>query len=180
MDLFVEQLVARRNPFREQVLRLLMLIVFGFAAGFSILAALFSWFGMFSFLGILAAAGLAYGAWYLNGLLNLEFEYILTNGDVDVDSITNRAKRKRITSFECKNVERVERYRPERSYDGKTVILVGNADADVLMAVDVMSKRNGRILLVMEPEQKFYEAFRRCLPRTIGMALPENVSDLAG
>lgn len=179
MDLFVEQLLTRRNPLKEQLFRLLMLIVFGFAAGFSILAALFSWFGMFSFLGILAAAALCYGAWYLNGMLNLEFEYILTNGDVDIDSITNRAKRKRITSFECKNVESVERYRPDRKQDGKTVILAGNADAEMLMAIDVMSKKNGRILLVLEPEQKFYEAFRRCLPRSIAVTLPENVTDLS-
>lgn len=178
MDLFVEQLVSRRNRTIETVFRVLMLIVFGFAAGFSILIVLFQWFGLFSFLGVIAAAGIIYGAWYLNGRLNLEFEYCITNGDFDVDVITNRSSRKRVTAFECKNVEWVGRYRKDAPYEGRTVVLAANDDAPVLMAIDVMSRKNGRIVLVIEPNDELYDVFRRCLPRTVAQALPARKEDL--
>ena len=179
MDLFVEQLVVRKNRPVETVFRILMLLIFGVAAGFCILVVLFQWFGLFSFLGIAAAAGIIYGAWYLNGRLNLEYEYCLTNGDFDVDVITNRSSRKRITAFECKNVESVSRYRKDAPYEGRTVVFTANDDADVLIAIDVMSKKNGRIVLVIEPNDELYEMFRRCLPRSLAMTLPERKEDLA-
>ena len=179
MDLFVEQLVVRRNRPIETVFRILMWAICGLAALSCLFVVLFMVFGFLSFLGIPAAAGIIYAAWYLNGRLNLEFEYILTNGDVDIDLITNRSSRKRITSFECKNVESVSRYRADADHGGRTVVVAANADAPVLMAIDVLSRNNGRILLVIEPDEKFYETFRRCLPRTIAANLPERVEDLA-
>ena len=179
MDLFVEQLVARKNRPIETVFCLLMLIIFGFAAGFCVLAVLFQWFGLFSFLGIAAAAGIIYGAWYLNGRLNLEYEYCLTNGDFDVDVITNRSSRKRVTAFECKNVESVSRYRKDAPYEGRTVIFTANDDAPVLMAIDVTSKKNGRIVLVIEPNDELYDMFRRSLPRSVAATLPQSKDNLA-
>ena len=179
MDLFVEQMVVRKNRPVETLFRIAMLIIFGLGAGFCLLVVLFQWFGLFSFLGVLAAAGILYGAWYLNGRLNLEFEYIITNGDFDVDVITNRSSRKRVTAFECRNVESVTRYRKEAPYEGRTVIFAANADAPLLMAIDVMSRKNGRIVLVIEPDDRLYEVFRRCLPRSLAAQLPENKDDLS-
>lgn len=179
MDLFVEQLVKRKNRPVETAFRISMLLVFGLSAGFCILIVVFQLLGLFSFLGIVAAAGIIFGAWYLNGRLNLEYEYCLTNGDFDVDVITNRSSRRRVTAFECKNVESVSRYRKDTPYEGRTVIFAANDDAPLLMAVDVMSRKNGRILLVIEPNDDLYATFRRCLPRSIAASLPENKDDLA-
>ncbi|MBP5617654.1 MAG: hypothetical protein J6X61_00705 [Clostridia bacterium] len=178
MDLFVEQLVARKNRTVETVFRILMLLIFGVAAGFCILIVVFQMLGLFSFLAIIAAAGIIYGAWYLNGRLNLEFEYCITNGDFDVDVITNKSSRKRVTAFECKNVESVSRYRKDAPYEGRSVIFAANEDAPLLMAIDVLSKKNGRIVLVIEPNDDLYNVFKRCLPRSVAMTLPENKDDL--
>ena len=38
---------------------------------------------------------LLYGAYYINCSFNVEFEYILTNGELDIDKISNKKRRKR-------------------------------------------------------------------------------------
>lgn len=48
----------------------------------------------------LAAAAL-YGGYYLTTKLDVEYEYIFTNGEIDVDKITAQRSRKRLITFRC-------------------------------------------------------------------------------
>lgn len=49
--------------------------------------------------------GGAFGAWWLVSSLNKEFEYVVTNGDLDIDVITARRRRKRAYSVKAKDIE---------------------------------------------------------------------------
>ena len=55
---------------------------------------------------IIVAAG--YGVYYLAGFLSVEYEYIITNGTIDIDIIYSKRSRKRIASFELSGVESIE------------------------------------------------------------------------
>ncbi|NLW12710.1 MAG: hypothetical protein GX028_11945, partial [Clostridiaceae bacterium] len=46
-----------------------------------------------------------YGMWFVISSLNKEFEYIVTNGDLDIDMIIARRKRKRVLSVKAKEFE---------------------------------------------------------------------------
>ena len=99
MDTFVEQIVAKRKGGKEYA------IIFGsLIAALLILAAL--WLFLLFFIGIffvlLLTAGIGWLLWYLITMQNVEFEYSVTNGDIDIDQITAQRKRKRIVSVSGK------------------------------------------------------------------------------
>ena len=56
-------------------------------------------------LGLLLVAAVIYGAYFLFQRLNKEFEYIYTNGEVDIDVIFGRTSRKRLITIKANQVE---------------------------------------------------------------------------
>ena len=65
-------------------------------------------FGSFSFsIGLVLIAFAWYGAYLLMSMQNIEYEYILTNSEIDIDKIMSKKARKRIARFDCGRAERV-------------------------------------------------------------------------
>lgn len=56
------------------------------------------------FLGPLVVVGLVIGANYLVKSMNLEYEYALTNDELDVDKIMNKERRKRLLTIDIKEI----------------------------------------------------------------------------
>jgi len=54
---------------------------------------------------LFAVAAVGFGVYYLFGMLSREYEYILTNGDLDVDCIYGKSRRKRLFTGELKSIE---------------------------------------------------------------------------
>ena len=80
MDTFVEQIVRKKKDLKES------LIVIGV-----LLAAIVLTVVMWVYLGALGAmliVGVGYGAWWLITSQNKEYEYCVTEGDIDIDLIT--------------------------------------------------------------------------------------------
>ncbi|MCL2708737.1 MAG: DUF6106 family protein [Defluviitaleaceae bacterium] len=96
-DVFKEQIV-RRKPTGKDKLKKAGLIV-AVAAVFLITISYIGQFALF----VTAAAG--FGAFLLIGMLNVEFEYVFTNGELDIDAIFNRTRRKRMFSGYVKDFE---------------------------------------------------------------------------
>lgn len=57
------------------------------------------------FLGPLLVCGIVFGAYYLFCKLNKEYEYILTNNELDIDVIYNRSSRKRVITLDMKKID---------------------------------------------------------------------------
>lgn len=99
MDIFVEKIVSRKKGPREYILSAMIIFI-------SIIVVV-----MASLLlgprGIvlLLTAGLIVGDWYLIGSFNVEYEYSITNGEIDIDKIINRRKRKKLITADCKDIE---------------------------------------------------------------------------
>ncbi|MCL2016021.1 MAG: DUF6106 family protein [Defluviitaleaceae bacterium] len=96
-DVFKEQLIKKNPSTKDKLTRagiilavVLVLVVSGF---------IIPQFAMF----ITFAAG--FGAWFLLGRLKKEYEYILTNGELDIDVIYNKANRKRMFTGNIKDFE---------------------------------------------------------------------------
>ena len=99
MELFMEKIVRRKKTGIDVAIvsaEITGAVVLGLAA-----------FLLIPSVGMFLAVGLGYGAWYLAGMRNLEFEYALTNGELDIDRIQARRKRKRIFSAHGKEFELV-------------------------------------------------------------------------
>ncbi|MCL2605007.1 MAG: hypothetical protein FWD90_11055 [Defluviitaleaceae bacterium] len=96
-DVFKEQIIKRKPTARDFVFRVLLVA----AAGLIFFLAM-----MFlpSF-GVIFGFAAMFGAWYGMSFLNVEYEYVFTNGDLDIDVIYNKARRKRLFTGQVNNFE---------------------------------------------------------------------------
>lgn len=160
MDVFCEYIVkVKKNPV-EITISALGIILAVILLGFS----LFFLFTPFSSFVLLIDAGVVYGAYILITHFNVEYEYILTNGDIDIDKITAKRKRKRVLSFSTKEFEIVAPYKQGENYTN--VLDLGTRNYENAYYA-VFSKDGQKKTLVFNPPQKMIEAMKTYSPRTV-------------
>ena len=96
MDTFVEQIVKKQKGGKEYA------IIAATILGALVLGALSLMLGMFA---ALLLVGIGYGAWWLITSQNVEFEYSVTNGDIDISQIIAQRNRKIIVSVAGEKIE---------------------------------------------------------------------------
>ena len=85
MDSYCEYIVKKRNGGKELGLR--ALIIVAAIALFIVFMMLGFVMPNFSMITILLAAGSLYGGYILITNMSVEYEYIVTNGEMDIDKI---------------------------------------------------------------------------------------------
>lgn len=146
-DSYVEQSI-KAKPGNDFYLKLILSVLLA-----AIGCVLFLFIGLIGFVLFLAGICMFF---YFMGNRNMEYEYILTNGSVEIAAIYNASKRKELMSFELEQVTMIvpkdsnriatERFSKKRDYssrmrEGKVISLV--------------IEYNGRKELVsMEPNEK--------------------------
>ncbi|MCL2055731.1 MAG: hypothetical protein FWH02_00755 [Oscillospiraceae bacterium] len=167
-DVFIEYMVKkRRTP-------AVMLAKLGIALGGGMLSlAAFSFsslLGPFGFLGVVIAFGAVYGAYLLITGFNIEYEYTLTNGEMDVDKILAQKRRKRLISIKLREVEDFGQYKAaeqaSRNYQQKIFACDDPTGGDLWFA-SVHHKDKGATLLVFNANEKMLGAAKPFLPRPI-------------
>ena len=162
MDVFCEYIVkVKKNPV-ELTISALGIILAVILLGFS----LFFLFTPFSSFVLLMDAGVVYGAYILITHFNVEYEYILTNGDIDIDKIIAKRKRKRVLSFSTKEFEIVAPYKQGENYTN--VLDLGTRNYENAYYA-VFSKDGQKKTLVFNPPQKMIEAMKTYSPRTVNL-----------
>lgn len=160
-DVFIERMVKKRTDGKD--IAILILILLGiFVLGFICLIY------MPSILFFVIVGG-SYGGYKLISLRNLEFEYSLTNGYLAVDKIMNRASRKRLTAFECKDIEDMGEYEKNKARlenrQVQTKLFVSEySDGRGAWYVIVNTKKTGKTLLVFNPDEDLLEAIKKFMP----------------
>lgn len=160
MDVFCEYIVkVKKKPVE------LLLSGLGVIAGLLLLGvSLMFLFTAFSSFVLLIDAGIVYGVYILITHFNVEYEYILTNGDIDIDKITAKRKRKRMLSFSTKEFEIVAPYKEGQNYTN--VLDLGTRNYDNAYYA-VFSKDGQKKTLIFNPPQKMIEAMKTYSPRTV-------------
>lgn len=165
MDIFVEQLVKKKKS-TGQILAIVGTV---FLALILLLVSLllFRFLGAFAFL--LVVAGF-YGLWYLLTAQNIEYEYCVTNGDIDIDRIVAQRKRKRIVSVSGKKIESAGRYLPEK-WAGRgvdcTIVAAPSNREDNLYYFTYRSKKRGHTLVIFQPDERVRESLYENLPKLV-------------
>lgn len=130
--------------------------------------------GQFFFFGILIAAGVLWGGWYLSAQSNLEFEYIFTSGELDFDKIINKSKRKRVLSVNVKDFEKFEPYKVGEHVhvkDTTVYMLASTPDCENNWYAVFTKKGAGRTMVVFEPSERMLDAMQSYIPRAVSHAL---------
>ena len=167
MDTFFEQIISIKKGAKGIAL-VLLIVVAALVLGLVLMMLSLS---MSTLAGILflAIAGVFYGAYRLVALLNVEYEYILTNGEMDIDKIINRSSRKRQITFNLKDVLRIEKYNfqnPVVIRGAKTEIYCNQNDENACFVV-LDHKSHGKTIVVFSPNERMRTGMSSFIPRTI-------------
>ena len=164
MDTFFEQIIAvKKNG--KAVAAIIGIWLAAFLVCF-ILIMLMSILGTFS---LLLAAGALFGAYKLSVRFNVEYEYIVTNGTMDIDKIINKSSRKRILSFELATVSRIEKFNPAQisSVNAKELFITCNADDPAAYLMVSSTEGKGTSYLVFAPDERVCSAIVKFVPKFI-------------
>lgn len=162
MDTFFEQIVAIKKNRKTMTLYMaiwllaLALVVLDFLL-MPYLRSLF----------IIFLAGIVYGAFKLSSMLNIEYEYILTNGSFDIDKIVNKSVRKRAASFDLAIVSRLEKFALSQieNIDPKDVVYACNENDPEAYLMVYQKDGKKPVYVVFAPNEKMKNAIIKFLPK---------------
>lgn len=167
-DTYLEYLVPKRSTPKDTLLKVLMVI-----AGIVVALVVFSLsplLGPLSMFGWLASFGALFGAYKLVTMMNVEFEYILTNGDLDVDKIVNRNSRKRLVSVKCTSFETFGKYKEidhkNKNYQTRLMLCSSPLD-DGLWYASFRHSKLGHTLLVFNASEKMLSELKPFIPKQL-------------
>ena len=170
MEVFTEQLVAKKLTTSSMILKALIFLAAGLLAIILFFVSLVV--GSWSFIALFAAAGVCYGAWILIKSFSIEYEYILTNTDLDIDKIVGKSRRKRIISLNLKNLEIMapinESHKRELENPNVKFKLDARAsDANTACFIKIMHEKKGLMLLLFDPNEKIIHGIKSAAPRKV-------------
>lgn len=170
MDFFNEFIVKKNKDGRD------FAIILGSLLGAFVLLFVITMF--IQYLGsffLLLIVGVFYGLYYVISSLNIEFEYTVTNGELDVDKIISRRRRKRLVSVDSKNFE----YFAPVNANHKNMMDSADINKKIMAASSVNSpnayfalyhKNNEKFCLIFEPTEKMIKEFSLRMPRSMFFA----------
>lgn len=164
MDTFVEQLVKKNKSIGQLFVIVGIVVLTLLLLAFSVLLLGINAFSLIIMIGI------GYGAWYLLTAQNMEYEYCVTNGDIDIDLIVAQRKRKRIVSVSGKKIESAGRYVPQKWVGRKTdrtVIAAPSDRENNLYYFTYHSKKRGHTLVVFQPDDRVKNSLYGGLSRLV-------------
>lgn len=164
MDTFFEQIIAvKKNG--KAVAAIIGIWLAAFIVCF-LLIMFMPFLGTFS---LLLAAGALFGAYKLCTRFNLEYEYIVTNGTMDIDKIINKSSRKRILSFELATVSRIEKFNPAQlsGVNAKELFITCNQDDPGAYLMVSATEGKGTSYLIFAPDERVRSAIVKFVPKFI-------------
>ena len=155
MDVFLEQIVQKGSSTADTFKKV------GISLAALLLSAAIFLFGS-AFVGVtlplLAAFGLFYGAYYLISGMSCEYEYIITNGELDVDKIIAQRKRKRMLTISISAFEDFGKIDDAPDVDKEaTVVSAIEPDTSTCCYADFTHPSHGKVRLLFSPNQRMIE-----------------------
>lgn len=166
MDLFCEYLVKKKST--SDNLKRAGLIVACIAVCLTIVyISLFVNRAFISAMPILVAAAI-YGTVIFSRNFSLEYEYIFTNGVLDIDVIKGRARRAKLISVPCRRIEYMGPVRGERTSQNKVVDAVYDEKRPGKYVV-TFSDHGQKTDLYFQPPEKLLLNMKKYNPRNINI-----------
>lgn len=176
MDIFVEQIVKRPADGKIWTVRILIGLAMGVLTALSLFVTLF----VIPIIGVAMLFGVFWGGFRLITNSDCEYEYIVTNGEIDVDKIIAQRKRVRLITAKASTFEAFGEYTadtPDASEDFTVVNAVGvnesEAEAKTYYA-DFKHATAGNVRLIFSPEERVVEAIKPFLSSQLKYNMKKN------
>lgn len=183
MDLFMEYLVQKKKDTKDKLMMAGLIL-----GGIVLTIALFylmlvvrvstdpqSVVGQMVFsIGLLLVAGVWYGVYLLKGMMNIEYEYIVTNNELDIDKVMSKRGRKHLVTVDMNNVKLMAKVDDEASNDvyknppqGVKVLDYGAMNENLSTYFADCTIDETRTIVVFQATEKMVESLWKYNPRAI-------------
>lgn len=165
MDVFLEKIVARRKDAKDFLLVIAIIV-----AALVVISVSLSFPVTKGFAPIIIV-GIIYVVYRLITSRNIEFEYAVTNGDLDIDKIISQRKRKRIFSASCKDFDVVAKpgsvhFTKDVKAISKRIEAVSSMDAPGVYFITLHHKGE-RTVLFFQPDERMLNSFKIFIPKKV-------------
>lgn len=165
MDTFLEKIVPRKKNILDYLFMVIVIMV-----NIPLFYLTFS-IGFLSYVIPLIIPCIIYLDYILITMRNVEYEYIITNSDLDIDTIINKKKRKRLLSVNIKDFELVASTSSDKitteMRNIKNVIHTESSPNSENLYFVVLTYNKKRTILIMEPGEKMLNAMHAVAPRKV-------------
>lgn len=156
-DALYEQLVPRKQKTSGILISILIIVL---AVAVAVLGMPLVGFSVISYRSFDPEDRIFY---FIFPKLNVEYEYMILNHDLQIDAIYNKSKRKHMLSFDIQSAEiiapkkspRLNAFHPDKTYDFTS----GNENADVYAIMISLDQKNSCVYI--EPDRKMIEHMRQ-------------------
>lgn len=178
-DSFIEYLIKRKKDGKDKTIIALLIIA---AVLFTFFMLALTFFLMLrtggsigSSIGLVVIALGWYGAYLLITTRNVEFEYILTNSEMDIDKVMSKKGRRHMAEWDFKTVDicaavddpnHKHEYENTSSHD-KVLDLTGDKSRGNVYFVDYTSSENVKMRVLFQPTSKIIETAAKYNRRTV-------------
>ena len=164
MDNFAEYMVKKRPDSSDNLKKIGIIAL---AAILCIVTIVLAFLIKIPFILIITCA-LTYGASFLLSNLSVEYEYAVTNGEVDVDKIIARRKRVHLITVQTADFEAFGPLTDDvPDDDSRTLVLCADNTGEGEYYADLTTEDYGETRIIFTPNQAVLEAIQAALPRKL-------------
>lgn len=168
MDSFSEYLMVKKLTGKDIALRagIVFIAVLVSLIAFVLFMAI-TFLRSFSFFAVLCIGYLAY---ILISRMSVEYEYIFTNGELDIDIIRGRKFRKRMVTVKCKNIKIMEKTTEvlSKTRTGeKAINAVYNPELGEIYKIEAAASDGKEVLVFFQPPSSLADEMKKFNPRNI-------------
>ncbi len=161
MDNICEQLVVKARTRGDTVKAAIIIAVMAIVSGFGVFYMLQGWtILIFPIVGVDAG-----GIWLLKGI-GVEYEYIVTNNELDIDKIVGKRKRTRLITVDLSKSLDFFGYSDNDGESDTTVFATSGLETDAFCLI-VQHSDYGKVNIIFNPNESTKEAIAREFPHTL-------------
>ncbi len=173
MDAYIEQIVKNKKTAKDLLIKILMVMsIFAVFLLGVVLGVIIN--GYFIFIGTALAAFETYFCWYVITGLDREYEYEVTNNNLQIDKIMAKRRRKKILSIDINKIEGFDKLSENRLNADRCdkVLQLGTYDDDPAQyRFIVQTNKYGKVMVVFAPNQKTLNAIKLYLKPEVKISL---------
>lgn len=161
MDNFAEYLVKKKPDAQDRSKKIVILTIVVVLSLITIAAA---YLVRIPFILIITCA-VIYGGWFFINNLSVEYEYAITNDEMDVDKIIARRKREHLVTVSIRSFEAYGEYTDDiPDAEEKTLVLCSDNTGVGAYYADLEDEDYGSMRIIFTPNESVCEAIEAVLP----------------
>lgn len=161
-DTYVECMVTRKTSGAMTTLKYILIAMCCFFVFFA--------FGTQSAIAFILAILFGVGVYFVNMQCNIEYEYLYLDKEITIDKVINKAKRKRVATFE---LEKMEVIAPIKSHQLDSYNNRSAKTSDYSSGIEGQPDRrfvffyNGTEKVIIEPSPELMKVLKSVAPRKV-------------